>query len=77
MAYDLQAQVSLTLLLIGPGPLSYKWKKDGLYIANLDCTKPTLTIRSFTPKHEGNYSCEVKHNEKIIESNTAKLQLSR
>ena len=65
---------------IGPGPLSYKWKKDGVDINDQDYTgidEATLIIRSFSLKHEGNYSCEIKYNEKSMESKSAKLELSK
>ena len=65
---------------IGPGPLSYKWKKDGVDINDQDYTgidETTLIIRSFSLKHEGNYSCGIKYNEKSMESKSAKLELSK
>ena len=65
---------------IGPGPLSYKWKKDGVDINDQDYTgidEANLIIRSFSLKHEGNYSCEIKYNEKSMESKSAKLELSK
>ena len=80
MACNYLAQVSLSVSAIGPGPLSYKWKKDGVDIVDEEYTgvnKPTLSIRSFMLKHEGNYVCEVKRNEKSIESVPAKLDLSK
>ena len=73
-------RVSLSVSAIGPGPLSYKWKKDGNDIDDLDCTginEQTLIVRSFSLKHEGNYMCEVKHSENLINSKSAKLGLSK
>ena len=80
MSCDYNAPVSLTVSAIGPGPLSYKWKRDGADIDDEDYTgvdEVILTIRSFSIKHEGKYTCEVKHDEMFIESETAKLELSK
>ena len=82
MSCDYHSPVSLTVSAIGPGSLSYQWKRDNLKI-NLDdedCTgvdEATLTIRSFSLKHEGHYSCEVKCNGNHIESEPAKLEFSK
>ena len=80
MGYDYHAQVSLSVSAVGPGPLSYKWKKDGVGIVDEDYTgidEATLIVRSFSLEHEGNYSCEIKYNEKSMESISAKLELSK
>lgn len=80
MGCDYHTQVSLSISAIGPEPVSYQWKNDGVDIVNEDCIgidESTLTIRSFSLKHQGNYSCEVKHKEKSVESDPAKLKLSK
>jgi hypothetical protein len=80
MGCDYHAPVSLTVSAIGPGPLTYQWKRDGATIDDKDCTgvdEATLTIRSFSQKHEGCYSCEVTHNGNSVESDPAKLELSK
>ena len=72
--------MSLSVSAIGPGPLSYKWKKDGVGIIDEDYTgidEATLIIKSFLLKHEGNYSCKVEYDQISIESDVAKLQLSK
>ena len=79
MVVDYLSQVSLTVSAIGPEPLTYKWKKDGVDIIDKDCTgvnEQTLIISSFSLQHEGKYTCEVKSNQKSVESNPAKLELS-
>ena len=80
MTYNYHTQVSLSVSAIGPGPLSYKWKKDGVDIYDQDSTgvnESTLIIRSFSLKHEGMYTCKIKYNEKSVESNPANVQLSK
>ena len=80
MDCDYNAPVSLIVSAIGPGPLTYKWKRNGIDIVDEDCIgvdEPTLNISSFSSKHEGNYTCEVKYDEMVIESETAKLELSK
>ena len=80
MSCDHHAPVSLRVSAIGPGPLTYQWKRDGAVIDDEDCTgidEATLTIKSFSLKHEGHYFCEVKCNGKYIESDPAKLECSK
>ena len=80
MSCDYHAPVSLTVSAIGPGPLTYQWRREGAVIDDEDCTgvyESTLTIRLFSLKHEGYYSCEVKCNENSVESDPAKLELSK
>ena len=80
MVCDYHAQVSLSVSAIGPEPLLYKWKKNGVDINDEDYTgvdEPTLSIRSFTLKHIGNYTCDVKHNMNSIESHPSQLKLSK
>ena len=77
---DYHAPVSLTASAIGPGPLTYRWKRERAVIDDEDCTgvdEATLTIRSFSQRHEGDYSCQVQCNENFIESHPAKLELSK
>ena len=74
------APVSLSVSAIGPGELTYQWKRGGAVIDDEDCTgvnEATLTIKSFSLKHEGRYSCEVKCDGKVIESDPAKLKCSK
>ena len=80
MSCDYHAPVSLTVSAIGPGPLTYRWRRERTVIDDEDCTgvdEATLTIMSFSVKHEGHYSCEVKCNGNSIESDPAKLELSK
>jgi hypothetical protein len=80
MSCDYHAPVSLTVSAIGPGPLNYQWKRDGATIDDKDCTgvnEATLTIRPFSQKHEGCYSCMIKCTGNSIESEPAKLELSK
>ena len=72
--------MSLSVSAIGAGPLLYKWKRNGADIVDQDCigvNESTLTIGSFIPEHEGDYSCEVEHNQMSVRSNIAKLELSK
>ena len=72
--------MSLSVSAIGAGPLSYKWKRNGVDIVDHDCrgvNEPTLNIGSFILEHEGDYSCEVEHDQMSIRSNIAKLELSK
>ena len=72
--------MSLSVSAIGAGPLSYKWKRNGVDIVDRNCigvNEPTLNITSFILEHEGEYSCEVEHNQISIGSNIAKLELSK
>ena len=74
------APVSLSVSAIGPGALTYQWKRGETVIDDEDCTgvdEATLTIKSFSLKHEGRYSCEVKCDGKVIESDPAKLKCSK
>ena len=80
MRCDYHAPVSLMVSAIGPGALTYLWKRGGTVIDDEDCTgvdEATLTIKSFSLKHEGRYSCEVKRDGKVIESDPAKLKCSK
>ena len=79
MVCDFQTQVTLSVSAVGPETLLYKWKKDGVDINDEDYTginESSLSIRSFSLKHKGMYSCRVKHNEKSAESDPAELELS-
>ena len=81
MGIDYHASVSLTVSAIGPGTLSYKWKRNKADIDDEDYTgvgEPILTIPSFSLKHEGLYLCEVNHDDQMfLESKTAQLVLSK
>ena len=80
MVCDYHAPVSLAMSAIWPGPLTFHWKRNGADIVDEQCTgvdEPTLTITSFSLKHEGSYSCQVKHEEMVIESKSAEVQLSK
>ena len=80
MHCDYHALVSLTVSAIGSGDLTYQWKRGGAVIDDEDCTgvdEATLTIKSFSLKHEGHYLCEVKCNGNYIESEPAKLECSK
>ena len=80
MHCDYDTPVFLSVSAIGPGELTYQWKRGGAIIDDEDCTgvnEATLTIKSFSLKHEGRYSCEVKCDGKAIESEAAKLECSK
>ena len=80
MRCDYHAPVSLSVSAIGPEALTYQWKRVGAVIDDEDCTgvnEATLTIKSFSLKHEGRYSCEVKCDGKVIGSDPAKLKCSK
>ena len=80
MHCDYHAPVSLSVSAIGPEAVTYQWKRGGSVIDDEDYTgvdEATLTIKSLSLKHEGRYSCEVKCDGKIIESDPAKLKCSK
>ena len=80
MCCDYHAEASLSVSAIGPEALTYQWKRGGAVIDDEDCTgvdEATLTIKSFSLKHEGHYICEVGCNKKCIESEPAKLESSK
>ena len=80
MHCDYHATVSLSVSVIGPGALTYQWKRGGAVIDDEDCTgvdEATLTIKSFSLKHEGHYLCLVECNGNCIESEPAKLECSK
>ena len=61
-------------------PLCYMWKRNGKNIASPKCSGVgtcTLTIDSFTPEHEGEYTCIVSDDEKNVKSNSAELKLGK
>ena len=71
---------TLYISVVGSGQLSYKWKKDGEDITGPNYTgidTPNLNISCFSSKFQGEYVCEVKNDHKTIESNPAKLELSK
>ena len=80
MRCDYLAPVSLSVSAIGPEALTYQWKRGGAVIDDEDCTgvdEATLTIKSFSLKHEGHYYCRLECNKKCIESEPAKLECSK
>ena len=63
---------------VGYGPLSYEWKKDGKEITHTDYTgtkSNTLSIGSFSHKHQGSYVCIVSSSQKSAKSDPASLIL--
>ena len=63
---------------VGCGPLSYEWKKDGKEITCADYTgmkSNTLSIASFSRKHQGSYVCIVSSSQKSAKSDPANLIL--
>jgi hypothetical protein len=80
MGCDYHAPVSLTVSAIRPGTVTYQWKRDEVNIDDEDCTgvdEATLTIGSFSQKHEGRYSCAIECHDNFIESDPAILKLSK
>ena len=80
MHCDYHAPVFLSVSAIGPGELTYQWKRGGAVIDDEDCTgidEAILTIKSFSPKHEGHYSCKLQCNGNYIETEPAKLECSK
>ena len=67
--------VIISIEAIGPGELSYTWKKDGTVITSSkypDCTgfdTDTLTISPLTALYEGDYICMISNQDGVsIES---------
>ena len=72
--------ITLQVSAVGSGNLKYKWKKDGKEFSDSNCTgmdTSALTIISFSCENEGDYTVEVNNDHKTIESNSAKLELSK
>lgn len=73
--------VTLHVSTVGSGQLSYTWRKDGQEITDRDIyagiNTAVLTITSFADKCEGNYTCIVENDGTTIQSNSAKLELSK
>ena len=70
--------VTLSAAAIGPEPLSYKWKKDGVKISDTKCkgaNTDTLTIICFSKVDRGNYTCTVNGGHQSVESKPAALEL--
>lgn len=75
---EYRGQVVLSLCAVGYGHLTYQWKQDEKDITYPECVgsnSDTLTINSFFPKHQGNYTCVVSEREKSVKSEPAKLIL--
>jgi hypothetical protein len=72
--------VELFISAIGAEPLQYQWKKDGADITDPDCTGATtqiLIIHTFSQDHQGSYTCIVSNSLQTVESDPAKLELSK
>ena len=67
------------MTVVGCGLLSYEWKKDGNDIPHSECTTgiktDTLTISSFSHKHQGSYVCIISDSQKVTKSEPANLML--
>ena len=63
----------------GAGTRVYQWKKDNKAIdSNASpgyngVDTPTLYIHSFTEEHEGRYTCVIKNEDRVLESDFADL----
>ena len=56
---------------VGRGKLRYEWKKLGNDTTPVECTETemdTLTIGSFSHKHQGSYTCTVYDDHKCVKS---------
>ena len=73
--------MTLCVSAVGSGQLSYEWNKDGqeitdqYYYTGIDTA--SLTITSFSQTNEGDYMCIVKSDSTTIQSNSAKVELSK
>lgn len=73
--------LTFTVSAVGPGALSYQWKKDGECITDdvyPNCTgalTSNLHIKSFSSVHVGSYSCRVSNEyDDIVDSSGAELK---
>lgn len=63
--------VTISIEAIGPGELSYTWKKDGAVITSTkypDCTgldTDTLTISPLAALYEGDYVCMISNQDGV------------
>ena len=72
--------MTLHVSAVGSGQLSYQWKKDGRDITDPNCSginTEDLVINSFSEINQGRYVCIVKSDNRTIQSNPAKLELSK
>ena len=74
--------MTLNVSAIGPGQLSYCWKKDGKPISDLKCRGtdgPNLTIDKFSTGDQGVYLCVIatENSHNSIESNPANMVLGK
>ena len=63
---------------VGYGTLRYEWKKIGNDTTRVECTETetdTLTISSFSHKHQGSYTCTVYDDHKSVKSEPFNLIL--
>ena len=75
--------VKLSILAVGPRPLTYQWLKDGKPITAAHSpnftgiNSFTLEINPFLPAHVGSYKCVVSHVQsgKKVETNAASLHI--
>jgi hypothetical protein len=76
-------RAKLSLLAVGPRPLTYQWLKDGIPVMEIHppnftgVNSSTLEINPFLPAHVGSYQCIVSHvpSNKKAETNAASLHL--
>ena len=72
--------VTLHVSAVGLGHLHYKWKRDGQDIIDSNCAgidTSDVTINSFSEMNQGDYACIVMNDNTTIQSNIAKLELSK
>ena len=72
--------MTLHVSAVGLGHLRYKWKRDGQDIIDSNCAgidTSDVTINSFSEMNQGDYTCIVMNDNTSIQSNSAKLELSK
>lgn len=64
-------EVSLAVVVTGPGPLFYQWKRNGEPLMYFN--SPEIYISSFTPAEEGSYTCLITNDNDSEETLPATL----
>jgi len=69
----IQQNVTFSVAVSGPPPLSYQWKKNNTAISG--ATSTSYTIVNLTPGHAGDYTCVVENGLESKESDRATLEV--
>lgn len=74
IAAIVNANATFSVVAIGPGPLSYQWRKDEVPVAG--ATGATLNLSNLQPAQAGNYTVVVTNAYGSVTSSIASLSVS-